>query len=107
MKKTEFFKIEGNKINRVRRHCPKCGPGVFIAEHKNRYSCGKCGYTEFKSGGKKEQNSQEKSDIKEPEKQDMTQEQTSVKEESKPPEGQDQPVELDEKTEEKSGEKEK
>ena len=54
MKKIEFFKVEGNKINRIRRHCPKCGPGVFIAEHKDRFSCGKCGYTEFKSGGKKE-----------------------------------------------------
>lgn len=28
--------------------CPKCGPGVFLAEHKDRFSCGKCGYTEFK-----------------------------------------------------------
>jgi ubiquitin-small subunit ribosomal protein S27Ae len=54
MKKYEFFKVEGNKINRIRRHCPKCGPAVFIAEHKDRFSCGKCGYTEFKSGGKKE-----------------------------------------------------
>ncbi|MCD6403782.1 MAG: 30S ribosomal protein S27ae, partial [Nanoarchaeota archaeon] len=25
-----------------------CGPGVFLAEHKDRFSCGKCGYTEFK-----------------------------------------------------------
>ena len=49
MKKREFFKIEGDKINRIRKHCPKCGPGVFLAEHKNRFSCGKCGYTEFKS----------------------------------------------------------
>ena len=55
MKKIEFFKVEGDKINRVRKHCPKCGPGVFIAEHKDRFSCGKCGYTEFKSGGRKEQ----------------------------------------------------
>ena len=54
MKKIEFFKIEGNKITRQGRHCPKCGPGIFLAEHKNRYSCGKCGYTEFKGGGKKE-----------------------------------------------------
>jgi len=54
MKKIEFFKIEGDKINRIRRHCPKCGPAVFLAEHKNRFSCGKCGYTEFKGGGKKE-----------------------------------------------------
>ncbi len=27
---------------------------VFIAEHKDRFSCGKCGYTEFKSSVKKE-----------------------------------------------------
>jgi len=54
MKKREVFKVEGENVNRTRKHCPKCGPGVFLAEHKNRVSCGKCGYTEFKSGGKKE-----------------------------------------------------
>ena len=52
MKKIEFFKVEGDKINRVRKYCPKCGPAIFLAEHKNRFSCGKCGYTEFKGGGK-------------------------------------------------------
>jgi small subunit ribosomal protein S27Ae len=26
------------------KHCPKCGPGVRLAEHANRSSCGKCGY---------------------------------------------------------------
>lgn len=30
------------------KSCPKCGAGVFMAEHKNRFHCGKCGYTEFK-----------------------------------------------------------
>ncbi len=54
MKKIEIFKVEGDKITRMRRHCPKCGSGVFLAEHKNRYSCGSCGYTEFKSGGKEQ-----------------------------------------------------
>jgi len=53
MKKREIFKIEGDKIMRLRRHCPKCGDGVFLAEHKNRLSCGNCGYTEFKSGKQK------------------------------------------------------
>ena len=60
MKKFEFFKIEGNNINRIRKHCPKCGPAVFLAEHKNRFSCGKCGYTEFKGSGKKPEKIQEK-----------------------------------------------
>ena len=28
------------------KFCPKCGAGVKLAEHKNRLSCGKCGYFE-------------------------------------------------------------
>jgi len=48
MKGREVFKVDGGKITRQRRHCPKCGDGVFLGEHKNRVSCGKCGYTEFK-----------------------------------------------------------
>ena len=53
MKGREIFKVEGNKITRLRRNCPKCGDGVFLAEHKDRISCGKCGYTEFKGVSKK------------------------------------------------------
>jgi len=49
MKGREVFKVENGHIKRSRRHCPKCGDGVFLAEHKDRVSCGKCGYTEFKS----------------------------------------------------------
>jgi small subunit ribosomal protein S27Ae len=49
MKKHELFKVEGEKITRIRRYCPKCGVGVFLAEHKDRLSCGSCGYTEFKT----------------------------------------------------------
>ena len=30
-----------------KKHCIKCGPGIFLAEHKDRLACGKCGYTEF------------------------------------------------------------
>ena len=28
--------------------CRKCGPGTNLAEHKDRLSCGKCGYYEKK-----------------------------------------------------------
>ncbi|MFP4050494.1 MAG: 30S ribosomal protein S27ae [Thermoplasmata archaeon] len=48
MDKKELYEIKDDKIERKRRHCPKCGEGVFLGEHKNRISCGKCGYTEFK-----------------------------------------------------------
>jgi len=37
---------EGGKAKN--KSCPKCGPGVFMGEHGNRVTCGKCGYTEFK-----------------------------------------------------------
>ena len=49
-KKNELYKVEEGKVERLRKFCPKCGPGVFLAEHNDRYSCGKCGYTEFKRG---------------------------------------------------------
>ena len=47
-KKDAFGVNKDGKLERKKRHCPKCGPGVFLAEHSNRSSCGKCGYTEFK-----------------------------------------------------------
>jgi small subunit ribosomal protein S27Ae len=48
IKKSAFYKVEGNAVVRTRKTCLKCGAGVFMAEHKDRYSCGKCGYTEMK-----------------------------------------------------------
>ncbi len=44
----KFFKVEGNKVTTTKKYCPRCGPGVMMADHKDRVSCGKCGYTEFK-----------------------------------------------------------
>jgi len=48
MEKRQLYEVKDSKIVRDRRFCPRCGPGVFLAEHKDRFSCGKCGYTEFK-----------------------------------------------------------
>jgi len=42
------YEVKGDKVERKRQSCPKCGPGVFLAQHKDRVVCGKCGYTEFK-----------------------------------------------------------
>ncbi|HLC68998.1 MAG TPA: hypothetical protein VJH24_04100 [Candidatus Bilamarchaeaceae archaeon] len=28
------------------KFCPKCGSGVTLARHKERLSCGRCGYFE-------------------------------------------------------------
>ena len=46
-KKYSKYKVEGNKLVRAKT-CPKCGAGVFLAEHKDRYHCGKCHYVEIK-----------------------------------------------------------
>ena len=43
----KFYTIEGGKITRNRRFCPRCGAGTFLAAHKARQYCGRCGYTEF------------------------------------------------------------
>jgi len=45
---SKFYEIKGDKVIRKRKFCPRCGEGVFLAEHKDRRTCGKCGYTEFK-----------------------------------------------------------
>ncbi|MBD3263374.1 30S ribosomal protein S27ae [Candidatus Woesearchaeota archaeon] len=47
-RKHDQYEIKGNKIERKGRVCPKCGAGVFMGEHEDRYACGKCGYMEKK-----------------------------------------------------------
>ncbi len=54
MQKRELYSVEGEKVARARRFCPRCGPGVFLAEHENRFSCGKCNYSETKRVAAKE-----------------------------------------------------
>jgi small subunit ribosomal protein S27Ae len=44
----KFYSIEDGRLKKNRRECPRCGRGVFMAEHNDRVTCGKCGYTEFK-----------------------------------------------------------
>lgn len=43
-----MYKIEGNKVNRTRPTCERCGPGYFMADHHDRYTCGHCGFTRYK-----------------------------------------------------------
>jgi len=43
-----LYKVSGEKLERNSRFCPKCGPGIFMANHKDRYTCGQCKYMEKK-----------------------------------------------------------
>ena len=40
---------DGASVQRLRKECPRCGRGYFMAEHKDRLSCGHCGFTNFKT----------------------------------------------------------
>jgi len=44
----DYYQVGGDAIKSKKPVCPRCGNGAFLAEHANRMSCGKCGYTEFK-----------------------------------------------------------
>ncbi len=48
-----LYEVRGEELVRTHRPCPKCGPGVFLAEHDNRRSCGRCGYSESKTAPRK------------------------------------------------------
>ncbi|HNQ30436.1 MAG: 30S ribosomal protein S27ae [Methanoregulaceae archaeon PtaU1.Bin059] len=48
VKRGSYFKVEGGKVSFSRKYCPRCGPGIILADHPDRAACGKCGYTEFK-----------------------------------------------------------
>ena len=66
-KKYTKYKIEGDKIIRE-RFCPRCGPGVFLMNAKNRKYCGKCHYSEFEGKSKEvSEESETKAKVSEPE----------------------------------------
>ena len=56
-KKWEKYSIEGDKLVRKNIFCPKpeCGPGVFLARHKDRMTCGKCGYNHVENASSEEE----------------------------------------------------
>ncbi len=43
-----LYKVEEDKVVRLRPVCERCGPGYFMAEHSDRYTCGHCGFTRYK-----------------------------------------------------------
>ena len=52
VRKSDLYKVDGDKVERKNPICPRCGEGVFMADHGDRFACGKCGYTEMKKPGK-------------------------------------------------------
>jgi small subunit ribosomal protein S27Ae len=46
--RTGLYEVKSDGLGRTHKSCPKCGPGIFLAEHADRRSCGRCGYSESK-----------------------------------------------------------
>jgi small subunit ribosomal protein S27Ae len=47
----KLYKVEGDSLSRLRKECPRCGRGYFMAQHANRLTCGHCGYTTYTTKG--------------------------------------------------------
>jgi len=43
----KLYKVDGNTLSRLRKECPRCGKGYFMAQHENRLTCGHCDYTTY------------------------------------------------------------
>lgn len=43
-----LYKVEDEKVTRLRPTCERCGPGYFMAKHKDRFTCGHCGFTRYR-----------------------------------------------------------
>ena len=43
-----MYKVGADKVTRARPTCERCGPGYFMADHHDRYTCGHCGFTRYK-----------------------------------------------------------
>ena len=37
-----YYKVEDDKVVRLKQMCKVCPPGTFIAEHEDRLYCGRC-----------------------------------------------------------------
>ena len=66
------YKVDGEKVVRLRRMCEVCPPGTFLAEHEDRLYCGRCRTTYAKladkakkDAPKKKQPKQEKPKVEE------------------------------------------
>lgn len=42
----KIYEKKGDVVERKNKTCPKCGAGHYMAKHKDRETCGKCGYME-------------------------------------------------------------
>ncbi len=47
-KVSSYYKVDETGIKRLLPSCERCGPGYFMADHGDRFTCGRCGLTRYK-----------------------------------------------------------
>ena len=48
----QCYKVDGEKVVRVKKMCDVCPPGTFLADHEDRLYCGRCRTAYTKEGAK-------------------------------------------------------
>lgn len=49
VKAWEKYDVDGEEVTRKSESCPRCGSGVFLADHGDRLTCGRCGFSKTKN----------------------------------------------------------
>ena len=47
------YSVKDGKLEQKVIFCPRCGQGYIMADHGDRYYCGNCHYTQFKTAESK------------------------------------------------------
>ena len=55
-----YYKVDGEKVVRLKRMCDVCPPGTFLAEHEDRLYCGRCRSAYTKADAKDKPQKQKK-----------------------------------------------
>ena len=60
----QWYKVDGEKLVRVKKMCDVCPPGTFLADHEDRLYCGRCRTAYTKEGAKDKKQAPKKKEKK-------------------------------------------
>ena len=60
----QCYKVDGEKVVRVKKMCDVCPPGTFLADHEDRLYCGRCRTAYTKEGAKDKKQAPKKKEKK-------------------------------------------
>ena len=60
----QYYKVDGDKVSRIKKMCDVCPPGTFLADHEDRLYCGRCRTAYTKEGAKEKKSAPKKKQAK-------------------------------------------